>query len=181
MRVNEVYEGDCIDVMRGMPDNFVDSIITDPPYDLTGKSGNGGFMGKSWDASGIAFDSEVWREALRVIKPGGTLMAFGGTRTYHRLACAIEDAGWQIRDCINYLHDGTQQEAAFMASLDEEQLEAYLELHYPNLQMSWVYGSGIGLGYDVSKGLDRKEYDKREKRVKEELAKLGYTNIQWDE
>jgi site-specific DNA-methyltransferase (adenine-specific) len=137
-----------------MPDNFVDTILTDPPYELTGKSGNGGFMGKKWDASGIAFNPEVWREALRVAKPGATLMAFGGTRTYHRLACAIEDAGWEIRDCITYFHDGNQAEAALMASLDEEQLAAYLELHYPNHQMSWIYGSGIGLGYDVSKGID---------------------------
>jgi hypothetical protein len=126
--------------MREFPDNCIDSIITDPPYDLTGKSGNGGFMGKKWDSSGIAFNPEVWREALRVAKPGATLMAFGGSRTYHRLTCAIEDAGWEIRDCISYFHDGTQQERAFMASLSEEQLGAYLELHRPGAAMGWVFG-----------------------------------------
>jgi site-specific DNA-methyltransferase (adenine-specific) len=89
-------------------------------------------------------------------------MAFGGTRTHHRLACAIEDAGWEIRDCVTYFHDGNQAEAALMASLDEEQLAAYLELHYPNHQMSWVYGSGIGLGYDVSKGIDKSKGAERE-------------------
>lgn len=156
MQVNTVIEGDCMDVMRGMPDNCIDSIVTDPPYELTGKSGNVGFMGKKWDASGIAFNPEVWHEGLRIAKPGATLMAFGGTRTHHRLACAIEDAGWEIRDCINYLNDGTQAERAFMASLDEEQLAAYLELHYPNYQMAWVYGQGIGLGHDVSKAADKR-------------------------
>ena len=92
VKVNEVYEGDCIDVMRTFPDNCIDSIITDPPYSLN-------FMGKKWDNE-IAFNPEVWRECLRVAKPGAILMAFGGSRTHHRLACAIEDAGWEIRDCI---------------------------------------------------------------------------------
>lgn len=104
MKINEIYEGDCLDVMRGFPDNCIDSIITDPPYNLTGKSGNGGFMGKKWDSSGIAFNPEVWAEALRIAKPGATLLAFGGTRTYHRLVCAIEDAGWEIRDCIMWVY-----------------------------------------------------------------------------
>jgi site-specific DNA-methyltransferase (adenine-specific) len=113
MRVNEVHEGDCLDVMRQFPDNCVDSIITDPPYNLTDKSGNGGFMGKRWDASGIAFSPEIWREALRVAKPGATLMAFGGSRTYHRLVCAIEDAGWEIRDCIMWIYG-----SGFPKSLD---------------------------------------------------------------
>jgi site-specific DNA-methyltransferase (adenine-specific) len=95
MRVNEVYEGDCLDVMREFPDNCIDSIITDPPYGLE-------FMGKDWDYGipGVAY----WREALRIAKPGATLMAFGGSRTYHRLVCAIEDAGWEIRDCIMWVY-----------------------------------------------------------------------------
>jgi len=80
-----------------MPDNSVDSIVTDPPYEL-------GFMGKSWDASGIAFNVEVWQEALRVLKPGGHLIAFSGSRTYHRMAVAIEDAGFQIRDQIMWVY-----------------------------------------------------------------------------
>ena len=126
-----IYNGDCLEVMRTMHDNCVDSIITDPPYGLS-------FMGANWDHGipGVAY----WREALRVAKPGATLMAFGGTRTYHRLTCAIEDAGWEIRDCISYFNDGTQQEQALMASFDEAQLAAYLELHYPGKGMAWVYG-----------------------------------------
>jgi site-specific DNA-methyltransferase (adenine-specific) len=92
-----LHHGDCIEVMRGMADNSVDSIVTDPPYEL-------GFMGKSWDSTGIAYSVELWTEALRVLKPGGHLLAFSGSRTYHRMAVAIEDAGFQIRDQIMWLY-----------------------------------------------------------------------------
>ena len=87
----ELHLGDCLEVMKGMPDKSVDTIITDPPYGLT-------FMGKDWDRGvpGVAF----WEQALRVAKPGAILLAFGGTRTYHRMVCAIEDAGFEIRDTI---------------------------------------------------------------------------------
>lgn len=93
----KLINSDCIEAMKAMPDNSVDSIVTDPPYEL-------GFMGKSWDASGIAFNVDVWREALRVIKPGGHLIAFSGSRTYHRMAVAIEDAGFEIRDQIMWVY-----------------------------------------------------------------------------
>lgn len=84
----------------------VDSIVTDPPYEL-------GFMGKSWDSTGIANDAQMWREALRVLKPGGHLLAFSGTRTYHRMVCAIEDAGFEIRDQIGWVYG-----SGFPKSLD---------------------------------------------------------------
>ena len=88
-----------------MPDNSVDSIVTDPPYELTsGKNAKTGFMGMAWDGSGIAFNVEVWQEALRVLKPGGHLIAFSGSRTYHRMAVAIEDAGFEIRDQIMWVY-----------------------------------------------------------------------------
>jgi len=93
----KLINSDCIAAMKDMPDNSVDSIVTDPPYEL-------GFMGKSWDASGIAFNIEVWQQALRVLKPGGHLIAFSGSRTYHRMAVAIEDAGFQIRDQIMWVY-----------------------------------------------------------------------------
>ena len=93
----KLINADCIEAMKAMPENSVDSIVTDPPYEL-------GFMGKSWDASGIAFNVDVWREALRVIKPGGHLIAFSGSRTYHRMAVAIEDAGFEIRDQIMWVY-----------------------------------------------------------------------------
>ena len=89
--------GDCRDRLKELPDNSIDSIVTDPPYEL-------GFMGKSWDASGVAYDVTVWQECLRVLKPGGHLLSFGGSRTYHRMACAIEDAGFQIRDQIMWVY-----------------------------------------------------------------------------
>lgn len=92
-----LINNDCIAAMKEMDDNSVDSIVTDPPYEL-------GFMGKSWDASGIAFNVDVWREALRVLKPGGHLIAFSGSRTYHRMAVAIEDAGFEIRDQIMWVY-----------------------------------------------------------------------------
>jgi site-specific DNA-methyltransferase (adenine-specific) len=95
-----------LEIMRGMDASSVDAIVTDPPYELS-------FMNKGWDSSGIAFNIEVWREALRVLKPGGYLLAFGGTRTYHRMTVAIEDAGFEIRDCIGW-HYGS----GFPKSLD---------------------------------------------------------------
>ena len=93
----KLINSDCIEAMKSMPDNSIDSIVTDPPYEL-------GFMGKSWDSSGIAFNIEVWQEALRVLKPGGHLIAFSGSRTYHRMAVAIEDAGFEIRDQIMWVY-----------------------------------------------------------------------------
>ncbi len=113
--------GNCAEVVEAMPDNFVDSVITDPPYALVsiakrfGKPGSApakdvygrgaaGFMGKVWDTGDVAFDPAFWAEVLRVTKPGGHVVAFSGTRTYHRLACAIEDAGWEIRDQIAWTY-----------------------------------------------------------------------------
>jgi len=101
-----IHNGNCIEVMRTMADNSVDSIVTDPPYELN-------FMGSKWDNTGIAFNVEVWTEALRVLKPGGHLLAFSGSRTYHRMAVAIEDAGFQIRDQIMWLYG-----SGFPKSLD---------------------------------------------------------------
>ena len=93
----ELLLGNCKDKMKEIESNSVDSIVTDPPYEL-------GFMGKKWDSSGIAYDVEVWNEALRILKPGGHLLAFGGTRTHHRMMVAIEDAGFEIRDCLMWLY-----------------------------------------------------------------------------
>jgi hypothetical protein len=93
----KIINGDCLEVMKAMPDNSFDSIITDPPYEL-------GFMGKAWDSTGIANSKEMWAECLRVLKPGGYLLSFGGTRTYHRMAVAIEDAGFEIRDMIEWVY-----------------------------------------------------------------------------
>ena len=93
----EVLHGDCRALMADMEGCSVDSIATDPPYEL-------GFMGREWDSTGVAYDVATWAEALRVLKPGGWLVAFGGARTYHRMACAIEDAGFEIRDQIMWIY-----------------------------------------------------------------------------
>ena len=91
----KLFNGDCLDVLRGMADNSVDSIVTDPPYGLK-------FMGKKWDYDVPSV--EVWSECLRVLKPGGHLLAFAGTRTQHRMAVRIEDAGFEIRDMIAWVY-----------------------------------------------------------------------------
>jgi len=118
-----LYTSDCQEVLSMLAGDSIDAIVTDPPYHLTQASRNGsprkndlktpfgrtklgsaGFMGKTWDGGDIAFRPELWREALRVAKPGAHLLAFGGTRTFHRLAVAIEDAGWEIRDTIMWVY-----------------------------------------------------------------------------
>ncbi len=101
-----LHHGDCLDVLCILADASVDAVVTDPPYEL-------GFMGRKWDSSGIAYSVDLWGEALRVLKPGGHLLAFGGTRTVHRLTCAIEDAGFEIRDGIDWLYG-----SGFPKSLD---------------------------------------------------------------
>lgn len=113
----QLHHGDSREMLKTLADNSVDSVVTDPPYHLTtGKKGGSGpasvnlespygrarvttgFMGMTWDGGDVAHDPALWAECLRVAKPGAYLVAFGGTRTFHRLACAIEDAGWELRD-----------------------------------------------------------------------------------
>lgn len=145
MRRFTLHHGNCLEVLRTLESESVDSCVTDPPYDLTAVSRGGsprvkgsgpfgrhtletkGFMGMAWDGTGIAFNPELWAEVLRVLKPGAHLLAFGGTRTYHRMAVAIEDAGFEIRD-----------------------------------QIQWLYGSGFPKSLDVSKAIDRQAGAERE-------------------
>lgn len=101
-----VHIGNNLDILPTLEDNSVDSIVTDPPYEL-------GFMGKKWDSTGIAYNPDLWRECLRVLKPGGHLLSFGGSRTWHRIAVAIEDAGFEVRDSIAWLYG-----SGFPKSLD---------------------------------------------------------------
>jgi site-specific DNA-methyltransferase (adenine-specific) len=93
----KLYEGNMLDMAEVIAPNSIDSIVTDPPYELN-------FMNKGWDNSGIAFQKSAWEKCYQVLKPGGYLLAFGGTRTYHRIACAIEDAGFEIRDTIMWIY-----------------------------------------------------------------------------
>jgi hypothetical protein len=93
-----LFGGDSREVLKTLPEASVDSIVTDPPYGIS-------FMSRAWDApDGAPFAPEFWELALRVLKPGGHLVAFAGTRTYHRLATAVEASGFQIRDCIFYCY-----------------------------------------------------------------------------
>lgn len=92
-----LYNGDSKQILPTLAENSIDSIVCDPPYEL-------GFMGKSWDSTGIANNVDLWKEVLRVLKPGGHLLAFSGSRTYHRMVVAIEDAGFEIRDQIMWVY-----------------------------------------------------------------------------
>ncbi len=92
-----LHLGDSKKILKTIPSNSIDSIVTDPPYEI-------GFMGKRWDSTGIAYDMELWRECLRVLKPGGYCAAFGATKSYHRMAVAVEDAGFEIRDTLFWLY-----------------------------------------------------------------------------
>lgn len=95
--VIELYNADCLEKLDELKENSIDAIVTEPPYELN-------FMGKGWDNAGVSFSKDTWAKCLRVLKPGGYLLAFGGSRTYHRIACAIEDGGFEIRDCIMWLY-----------------------------------------------------------------------------
>ena len=114
--------GDSIQELKKLPDNSVDTIITEPPYGLgpadnwrhgMTKKAKKGFMGKTWD---VLPSIEIWKECLRVAKPGATLLSFGGTRTYHRLACAIEDAGWIVKDCLMWLYGCLSEDTEILTS-----------------------------------------------------------------
>lgn len=152
--VVDIIHGDCIERMRELPDNSIDSIVTDPPYGLSPhsteevaaclsawlkgdlyipKKTKKGFMGRSWDA--WVPGPEVWREALRVLKPGGHALIFAGTRSMDLMMMAVRLAGFEIRDSIGSAHDG--------GNVDQ-----------PGL-MAWVYGSGFPKSLDVSKSIDK--------------------------
>ena len=159
--------GDCLEKLKDIEDNSIDSVVTDPPYHLTsivkrfgkensspakpGKDGSfgrlsKGFMGQEWDGGDIAFRTEVWEECLRVLKPGGHLIAFSGSRTYHRMAYAIDESGFEIRD-----------------------------------QIMWVYGSGFPKSHNIGKAVDKKLGNEREvvgvnpnHRTSDALFELGF-------
>lgn len=121
----KLYEGSMLDMLETIEINSIDSIVTDPPYELN-------FMGKGWDNSGIAFQSDTWKKCYEVLKPGGYLLAFGGSRTFHRIACAIEDAGFEIRDTIMWLYgSGFPKSMDISKSLDKRNgrnIEIYKEI-----------------------------------------------------
>jgi site-specific DNA-methyltransferase (adenine-specific) len=99
-----------------LADASVDSIVTDPPYEL-------GFMGKGWDSTGIAYNVGMWKQCLRVLKPGGHLLSFGGSRTYHRMASAIEDAGFEVRDQIMWVYGSGFPKSMDVSKAIDKELE----------------------------------------------------------
>lgn len=126
-----VHNMDCLEGLKLLPDNSVDSIVTDPPYEL-------GFMNKGWDSTGVAYNIELWKECLRVLKHGGHLLSFGGTRTYHRIACAIEDAGFEIRDQIMWIYGQGMPKSNNIPKAIEKKTKS------PELANKWQgWGSGI--------------------------------------
>jgi DNA modification methylase len=92
-----LHAGDCLALLDQMPENSVDSVCVDPPYEL-------GFMGRAWDRTGVAFDPATWARVLRVLKPGGHMLAFAASKNSHRMICAIEDAGFEVRETLMYLY-----------------------------------------------------------------------------
>jgi site-specific DNA-methyltransferase (adenine-specific) len=130
----QILHGNNLDILPTLADNSVDSIVTDPPYEL-------GFMGKKWDSSGIAYSVVLWQQCLRVLKPGGHLLSFGGTRTYHRVAVAIEDAGFELRDSIAWLYG-----SGFPKSLDVSKAIDKGTGENPSRQLKftkWMRASGL--------------------------------------
>jgi DNA modification methylase len=129
-----LHHGDCLEVLRSLPDCSVDSVVTDPPYGLS-------FMGKQWDYDVPSV--EIWAECLRVLKPGGHLLAFAGTRTQHRMAVRIEDAGFEIRDMIAWVYG-----SGFPKSLDVskaiDKMDAAQEQQARRYRFTeWVRSTGI--------------------------------------
>lgn len=111
----KLYQGNMLDMLEEIEPNVIDSIVTDPPYELN-------FMGKGWDNAGVSFDKDTWKKCFEVLKPGGYLLAFGGSRTYHRIACAIEDAGFEIRDTIMWLYgSGFPKSMALGKTIDKKE------------------------------------------------------------
>jgi len=191
-KYGKIYKGNCVKVMKGMKNNSIDTIITDPPYGLE-------FMGKKWDKlwdqrankpdkkgqkwsnkartmpvyqAGI--EAQQWhykwaKEALRVAKPGSFMFVFGGTRVHHRMMCALEDAGWEIRDCISNWYDLDERLKIFTNSLSRDQRQAFEELFTPNTILGFLYGSGFPKSLNLSKMIDKSK-KKRGKIIKKERS-----------
>lgn len=139
----QLYLGECLSILSDVstfPDNSVDSIVTDPPYGLS-------FMGKKWDYDVPSV--EIWAECLRVLKPGGHLLSFAGTRTQHRMAVNIEDAGFEIRDMVSFLYDTSETAKTLIESLSPEQLKLLDATFGRDGMLAWTYGSGFPKSHNL--------------------------------
>jgi hypothetical protein len=164
-----LYPGDCLEVLDTLKENSIDSCVTDPPYHLVsivkrfgsttqqpakakkGKDSLGGamkrlsrgFMGQQWDGGDIAFRAETWEKVLRVLKPGGFLLAFCGTRTYHRMVCAIEDAGFEVRDSLLWLYGaGFPKSLNISKAIDKQKGAKRKKVRHLNPRNPKVTGGG---------------------------------------
>lgn len=171
--------GDCLVRMAELEAESLDACVTDPPYHLSsiverfGKDGSAaaksgatgayarasrGFMGQAWDGGDVAFQPDTWRGVYHALKPGAYLAAFSATRTYHRMACAIEDAGFEIRDCILDLVASDAPVRAFLDTLDPEQAGAFAraieDSQFGGL-LAWVFGTGFPKSHDLARGVDQ--------------------------
>lgn len=167
-----------LNMLSHIEENSIDCVITDPPYEL-------GFMGKSWDSSGIAFQPETWKKCFKALKPGGYLLAFGGSRTFHRIACAIEDAGFELRDTILYLYgSGFPKSHNIGLSVDRKlgieskivgtQTKGSSPLA-GNHNGNWCDNQKDGT-FEIKKAQDKNKYLQL---IEEELKKQGVKNIEW--
>ncbi len=185
----EVIEADCRDAIRNIADASIDSVVTDGPYALVSivkrfgkddaaparakEGGSGvymraaaGFMGQRWDTGEVYFDVAFWREVMRVLKPGGHVLAFAGTRTYHRLACAIEDAGFEIRDMVAWLYGSGFPKSHNVAKAIDKSLGAQREkVRHTNIRNPKATGGGK----DGTKGATRPWFEKALERGYHEL------------
>lgn len=167
-----IQEGDVLEQLKLQPEMSFDGCLTDPPYHLTQASRNGsprmpnaespfgrhrngdkGFMGKTWDGGDVAFRPETWAEVLRCLKPGAMLLAFGGTRTHHRLMCAIEDAGFEIRDCCMWLYG-----SGFPKSMD---ISKAIDKAAGAERLDAIKGGHLGLGHRAGDGPSKNELGTR--------------------
>ena len=137
----QLYLGECLSIMKSLQDHSVDSIVTDPPYGLS-------FMNKKWDYDVPSV--EIWAECLRILKPGGHLLSFAGTRTQHRMAVNIEDAGFEIRDMVSFLYDTNETAQALIESLSPEQLKLLDASFGRDGMLAWTYGSGFPKSHNLN-------------------------------
>lgn len=203
-----IHHADMLDALRAMSADSVDSVVTDPPYHLTSVQErysrtsldsetdsnaarsrapaandalarlSRGFMGQTWDGGDIAFRAETWREVLRVLKPGGHLVAFGGTRTFHRMTVAIEDAGFTVRDRIRYETDAADKYGPLLDSLDPHQRAAVLEMLHEAVggsELAWTFGSGFPKSHDIAQALDKIAQTKVSRDILKKLDELADT------